>query len=176
MDTNVQDQQDNQVSDTVVAEHNLHDTTDLHETHNLHETTNLQDAKVYYTTPVDEREVSDLGVSPKRVVNQPDDLRITRLQLDKMLSHIKDLMEGRRLTPSLLLRLTANCMLLAQKMNSSSRISKKLVTLSLEEYIKNEASLNEDEVNALMTVFDVVVDTAFDELYTARKMKCCMIM
>lgn len=113
--------------------------------------------------------------------NHPTDLRISRDQLDQMTTCIKDVLDGRKITASMLIRITANCMMLTKKMKTNSLVSKKLVIKGIEEYIKSsDAGLNEEETDALMTLVDITVDDAFDTLRdvdkgTVQPGKCCII-
>lgn len=114
--------------------------------------------------------------------NHPTDLRISRDQLDQMTACIKDVLDGRKITASMLIRITANCMMLTKKMKTNSLVSKKLVIKGIEEYIKSsDAGLNEEETDALMTLVDITVDDAFDTLRdvdkgTVQPGRCCIIV
>jgi hypothetical protein len=99
----------------------------------------------------------------------PDDLQVSLKQVDKIISGIKDLLDGRRLNASLLVRVVANCMLMADKIVAKNNIKKKIVVASIERFIKLEAGLTQEEQDALMTLVDVVVNDAIDTMIDFRK-------
>ncbi len=104
-------------------------------------------------------------------------------QVQQVVDGISDLLHGRKLTEALIIRVVANCMILTSKMKLQNHVKKGVVIAALEKYIKTRSDLSQDEVDALMTIVDVVVSDAIDVIADVKKGRidlstktCCVIV
>lgn len=128
-------------------------------------------------------EVAPEETDPYEGVPNPQDLRVTRAHIQQVMNCIKDLLDGRKITPGMMVRIVANCMMLTRKMKTTSSVSKKIVREGIEAFIRSsDSGLSDDEINILMSMVDVTVEDAFDTLTEVHKgiikvapKSCCTI-
>jgi hypothetical protein len=119
---------------------------------------------------------------PKRT--PPNDLRLTTDQVEAVVSCIKDVLDGRKPSAGALLRIVANCLECTSKMKLKPDLSKKLISHSLEAFLREpENDLDEDEVQTLMAAADVTISEGVDVLVDVHKgninlsnKSCCVIV
>jgi hypothetical protein len=126
------------------------------------------------------------AVSPTPHLNHaphPNDLRITRAQVDQVVNCIKNIVDGRKPNAGMIIRIVANCMALTNKLKTNTATSKKLVINAIQEFIQSsDAGLSPEETEALMGLVDITVDDAFDTLKEVAKKdipvvkSCCVVM
>jgi hypothetical protein len=101
--------------------------------------------------------------------------------IGQVIDCIRDVVDGKKLTPGMLVRVVANCMMITQKMKLPGGIKKKVVVSGLERYIRTCPDIDEDEVQILMTAVDVYVDDAINVIAAVQKgdiavKSCCIIV
>lgn len=101
--------------------------------------------------------------------------------IGQVIDCIRDVVDGKKLTPAMLVRVVANCMMITAKMKLPGGIKKKVIVNGLERYIRTCPDLEEDEVQVLMTAVDVVVDDAINVIAAVQKgdiavKSCCVMM
>lgn len=101
--------------------------------------------------------------------------------IGQVIDCIRDVVDGKKLTPGMLVRVVANCMMITQKMKLPGGIKKKVVVSGLERYIRTCPDIDEDEVQILMTAVDVYVDDAINVIAAVQKgdiavKSCCVIV
>lgn len=101
--------------------------------------------------------------------------------IGQVIDCIRNVVDGKKLTPAMLVRVVANCMMVTQKMKLSGPVKKKVVVNGLERYIRTCPDLDEEEVQVLMTAVDIVVDDAINVIAAVKsgdiKVKsCCVIV
>jgi hypothetical protein len=113
----------------------------------------------------------------------PNDLRITRAQVDQVVDCIKNIVDGRKPNAGMIIRIVANCMSLTNKLKTNTATSKKLIINGIQEFIQSsDAGLSPEETEALMSLVDITVDDAFDTLKEVAKKdisvakSCCVIV
>lgn len=110
---------------------------------------------------------------------KPNDLNVDLTNVNKIVDCIVDLLDGRKLTNSMIIRVVANCMKIAAQMKVSNNIKKKIVVAGIEKFIKDKAGLNEVEINTVMALVDVLISDAIDTLFDVYngklsfKKACC---
>lgn len=130
-----------------------------------------------------EESSKDLNTTPNVVSVQPASLQITNDQVQQVIDGIKHLLNGRKITQALLIRIVANCMVITSRMKLQNHLKKEVVTTALERYIRQSSDLSQEEIDAMMTVVDVLVSDAIDTISDIRKgtidiqtKTCCVIM
>jgi hypothetical protein len=118
--------------------------------------------------PVVQAPVVQAPVVQAPVVQAPNDLRLELDQVQQVVDGISDLLNGRKLTEALLIRVIANCMVITAKMQIQNHIKKRVVIAAIEQYIKNKSGLPQEEIDILMTLVDVIVEDAIDTLADVR--------
>ena len=94
---------------------------------------------------------------------------------------IKDVLEGKKITQGLVIRVVANCMTVSAKMKIPGPVKKKVVTDAIEQYIRNNSDLSQDEVDLMMAfvdtvvseTIDVIADVANGKISFRRWFSCC---
>ena len=94
-------------------------------------------------------------------------------RVQQVIDSIKDLLAGRKITESLVIRVIANCMLITSKMKVQNPVKKQVVINALEKYIKEQSDLTQDEIDSLMIVVDLIVSEAIDTIADIKKSKWC---
>lgn len=123
--------------------------------------------------------VSNPNQSVSHLAEKPVDLRVDLSNVNQIVDCIVDLLDGRKLTSGMIIRVVANCMKTAAQMKVSNNIKKKIVIAGIEKFIKEKSGLSEDEVNTVMAVVDTVVSEAIDTLADVHsgklsfKKACC---
>ena len=114
---------------------------------------------------------------------EPQDLQISGEQVQQVIDGISDLLHGRKITETLIIRVIANCMVITAKMKVQNHLKKKIVILALEKYIRECLDLNQNEIDALMSIVDVVIADTIDTIADVKKgnidlstKACCVIM
>ncbi len=123
--------------------------------------------------------------APKEVkepIQEPADLQISAAQVQQVVDGISDLLHGRKITEALIIRVIANCMVITARMKMQNHLKKKVVAAALETYIKKRSDLGQDEIDAMMTLVDVIVSDAIDTIADVKKgtidlstKTCCVI-
>ena len=83
-------------------------------------------------------------------------------QVTKIIATINDVLNGKKITQGLIIRVIANCMTVSAKMKIPGSIKKKVVTDALEQYIRTNSDLSQDEIDLMMAFVDTVVSEAID--------------
>jgi hypothetical protein len=110
------------------------------------------------------------------------DLRVTQKQIEEVTKCIEEVLAGRKLSQSSIVRVVANCMLLTSKMKISNSVKKKVLITGVEKYIKEKSDLNEEEVDMLMALVDTVVSDAIDTIADIKSgnlkisTNCCVLL
>ncbi len=97
-------------------------------------------------------------------------------RVQQVINGIRDMLNGRKITEALVIRIVANCMLITAKMKIQNPVKKRVVIEALEKYIKEQSDLTQDEIDSLMTIVDIVVSEAIDTIADIKKSKlfaCC---
>jgi len=123
--------------------------------------------------------VSNPNQSVSQLADKPADLRVDLSNVNQIVDCIVDLLDGRRLTSGMIIRVVANCMKTAAQMKVSNNIKKKIVITGIEKFIKEKSGLSGDEVDTVMAVVDTIVSEAIDTLADVHsgklsfKKACC---
>ena len=96
-------------------------------------------------------------------------LDVSEDQINIVVNNIINLLNGRKLTQSMLIRVIANCMLITSRMKIQNSTKKKIVINAIERYIKQKSDLNQDEINLLMSSVDILVSDAIDVIADVSK-------
>lgn len=143
----------------------------------------VDSADVLHKAPPNSPRGISVAASMDGKIPQPSDLRLSVAQVEEVINCIKDLLDGRKITSAMLLRIVANCLRLTAKMKLKSSLSKKLISHSLEVFLKDPVNgLTEEEVQLLMTAADVIIDEGVDIIDDTRKgtltgpKTCCVIV
>ncbi len=113
------------------------------------------------------------------IQNKPSDLQVELDDVNQIVESIVYLLDGRKLTSGMVIRVVANCMTVAAKMKLSNNVKKKIVIGGIEKFIREKSGLSDDEVNTIMSIVDIVVDDAVDTLADVAngnisfKKSCC---
>ena len=83
-------------------------------------------------------------------------------QVAKIIDTINDVLKGKKITQGLVIRVVANCMTVSAKMKIPGPVKKKVVTDALEQYIRTNSDLTQDEIDLMMTFVDTIVSEAID--------------
>jgi hypothetical protein len=116
------------------------------------------------------------------IVAPSKNLQVQAEQVNEVINSIVDLLDGRKLTPSMVIRVVANCMRVTAKMKVSNSTKKKILIESVEKFINDKSGLNEEEIQPVMTVVDYVLNEAIDTIADVSSGKlqinkgCCSIM
>ncbi len=113
----------------------------------------------------------------------PKDLQITADQVQQVIDGITELLHGRKISDALIIRVIANCMVITAKMKVQNHLKKKIVIAALEKYIRERSDLTHEEVDALMSIVDIVVEDTIDTIADVKKGNidlttkvCCTIL
>lgn len=100
--------------------------------------------------------------------------------IGQVIDCIRNVVDGKKLTPAMLIRVVANCMMITAKMKLPGGVKKKVIVNGLERYIRTCPDLDEEEVQVLMTAVDVFVDDAINVVAAVRsgdiKVKSCCVI
>ena len=83
-------------------------------------------------------------------------------QVTKIVSTIHEVLNGKKITQGLIIRVVANCMTVSAQMKIPGEVKKRAVINALEQYIKNNSDLSENNIDLLMAFVDTVVSEAID--------------
>ena len=78
-------------------------------------------------------------------------------QVTKIIATINDVLNGKKITQGLVIRVIANCMTVSAKMKIPGSIKKKVVTDALEQYIRTNSDLSQDEIELLLSAPKFIV-------------------
>ena len=96
----------------------------------------------------------------------------TAAQIQQVVDSIRELLDGRKISETVIVRVVANCMRVTSKMKIKNLAKKQVVLKALEKYINEFSGLGESEIDAVMTVVDLVVSDAIDTLSELKKTNC----
>jgi hypothetical protein len=127
-------------------------------------------------------EINDADKEPKAVDaakakrREELDLRITAKHIDRIAEAVKEVLDGRKLSPANMVRVVFSVMSVSKKMTDlPNNLKKKTVTKGLEKYVDEQSDMSEDEKEMLKLVIEQSVDQTVDVLAEASK-KCCVIV
>jgi hypothetical protein len=83
-------------------------------------------------------------------------------QVEQIVNTIKDVIGGKKITQGLIIRVVANCMTVSARMKIPGGVKKQVVTNALEQYIRNNSDLTQDEIDLMMAFVDTIVSEAID--------------
>ncbi len=83
-------------------------------------------------------------------------------QVTKIITTINDVLHGKKITQGLVIRVIANCMTVTAKMKIPGQVKKKAVVNALEQYIRTNSDLNQDEIDLMMAFVDTIVSETID--------------
>ena len=86
----------------------------------------------------------------------------TAEQIAQIVNTIKDVVDGKKITQGLVIRVVANCMTVSARMKIPGGVKKQVVTNALEQYIRNNSDLTQDEIDLMMAFVDTIVSEAID--------------
>ena len=128
--------------------------------------------------PALERQTNDISAKPTTAntnepatdakpttanTNEPaTDAKPTVEQVQQIVSTIKDVLDGKKITQGLVIRVVANCMTVSARMKIPGGVKKKAVCDALEQYIRNNSDLDQEEIDLMMAFVDTVVSEAID--------------
>ena len=112
-----------------------------------------------------------------------EDLQISSDQIQQVIDSITELLDGRKITTALIVRVIANCMIVTAKMKVQNHLKKKIVIYALEQYIRKRANLSQSDIDSIMAVVDVVISDTIDTISDVKKghinldtKACCLVM